>query len=144
MAIDLTLLKAELTADPKTLGYPADASDTAKDSELLNTIGASGETIEPEFVPAMEMQEQVGPADYTALTDTKRTLWSVLVAASASSGGFPLKSTGIRLQLVEIWGGTTTGTRIIVLQSRSATRAEVLFGEGIFVSPQDCAAARIL
>ena len=143
MAIDLAALKTELTTDPKALGYSA--ADPHGDAAKLNQAGLSAETIEPEFVDAMTVQAAVAVADYGALpSDAHRQFWAVLIAASASSGGFPIKDTGILAQLTALWSGAAngTGTRIAALQTRPAARAEVLFGENEMVSAPQVTDAR--
>ncbi len=132
MSIDLTLLKNELANDPKSLGYSA--FDDFEAADKLNEIGASAETIEPEFVPAYKAQQEVVASEYLALVTGEQNLWNAILT-SKSENGIPIKNATIRGQVATIWGaGTTTRTNLVGLQTRSASRAEVLFGENVIVS----------
>ena len=55
----------------------------------------------------------------------------------------PVKNMNLRNQIKEIWGAaTTTRDNLTALQIRSASRSEVLFGEGVKVTPFDVHIAR--
>lgn len=140
MAITLTALKNELNSDPKSLGYSA--LDDFEAADKLNEAGASGETIEPAFVTAFQAQQEVVGSEYLTLTIGEQNLWNAILI-SVDSQGVPIKNAIIRGQVATIWGaGTTTRTNLVALQTRSASRAEVLFGEDVVVSMMDVHRAR--
>lgn len=149
MSVDLTALKTELTTDPTGLGYPPDAADTAADASIINTLGISGETIEPEFVTTLQAHAAIELTEFLTLTSGEQSFWLAMIQSAAAGGGFPVKDPAVRAQIGALFRageGNQPDTRaaLIVLQTRTATRAEVLFGEGISASPQDCAQARAL
>ncbi len=137
MALDLSILKTELTTDPETLGY-ASFSDRGA-ANKLNEAGASSETIEVEEVSAVDIQGAVVGSEFSALSATAQRAWLAIVGLES----VPVKNTNLREQILDIWGaGTTTRTNLAALQTKSATRAEVLFGEGVSVSQSDVQKAR--
>jgi hypothetical protein len=140
MALDLEQLKTEILNDPKNLGYAALRlhGSHAGIANAINLVGKSGEQIDPQFLDPWRAQEAVDPIEFAALTQPMRDLWRILLQFEQ----MPMKSIAVRTQIAAIWAaGTQTRNRIVTLQKRSASRAEVLFGEGTFVTHEQIAEA---
>lgn len=139
MPIDYDALATEIGTDPQGLGYSGNSDHQI--AEILNTKGLSGETIEPQFVSADELQRAVVGAEYLTLTDVQRELWlAILTAAAAGERGVAVGDPDIRGQVLAIWtAGSTTRSNLAALQTRDASRGEILFGEGTQVTRLDVA-----
>lgn len=137
MAINLTALAAELGTDPKTLGY-AGKSD-AQIADLLNTPGLSAETIFKAYTDTADVVACIVRSEWTALAaGDKQFLTEVILATPKLKTG----DANLRAAVAGIFAnGTTSRTNLIAAASKSASRAEVLFGEGATVSHQDVATA---
>ncbi len=135
MTVTIPELTIELQTDPQTLGYQAfiDSGDHAGLADLMNTIGVSDETIEPEFVSDTLVQSAVVYSEYQALDADQRAVWDLLIALNDTQ--IPVKDQGIRDQILSIWvGGTQTRTNLGALQTRDASRTEVVFDENDVVT----------
>lgn len=136
MAIDYPALAAEIANDPKTLGY-AGKSDYAI-AVILNTVGASAETVIRAYTNTAEIVAAIDPTEFTALAAaSKLFLTDVILAAPVVKTG----DANLRTAVGQIFGAGATRTRLIAAASKSASRAEVLFGEGISVNDTDVAKA---
>lgn len=140
MAINYVTLKNEINTDPKALGYAGKSDyDT---SVLLNTVGASNETIFTKYLAFEDFVAAIVRADYDALTGLPLAyLNNVLLGPGVriESGNATLRS-----QIAALFpAGTTTRTNLTNAASRSASRAEVLFGEGTYITDADVAKARV-
>lgn len=137
MAINLTTLATELGTDPKTLGY-AGKSDS-QIADLLNTPGASVETIFKAYTDIADVVACIVRAEWTALAvGDKQFLAEVVLAAPRLKTG----DANLRAAVAGIFAnGTTSRANLIAAASKQASRAEVLFGEGATVSHQDVAQA---
>ncbi len=138
MSIDLNVLKTELDTDPQVLGLAAMTDGVA--ATKLNEVGASSETIEPEFITAVQAQSAIAAADFSALSATEQRMWIAIL----SLGRIPIRNTNIRAQVAGIWSGTASATALAALQDRSASRAEILFGEDEVVGMMHVHKARLL
>lgn len=135
--VDLTALAAEITNDPKALGY-ADKSDY-EISVLLNTEGASNETLFKSYTPVEDIAACIVRAEYDALAAAGKTYLNevVLKGAKVKTGDATL-----RTQIAQLFAaGTATRTNLTNVASRPASRAEILFGENAYISDADVAAA---
>lgn len=137
MPINYTQLATEINTDPKALGY-AGKSDYAI-SVILNTPGASAETIFKAFTETAEIVAGIVRSEYDALTAANKTfLTDVILKAPRIKTG----DANLRSGISGIFGvGTTSRTNLINAASKSATRGEVLFGEGTTIGDQDVAKA---
>jgi hypothetical protein len=134
---DLLKLKEEIETDPLGLGYDADDPHCA---ELLNEVNGDY-SIDREAVDGQELQMAVVINEYAALSDIQRMGWQAII--SAGSGIIAVSDARVKAQIAAIWGpGTTTRANLILLQTRSGSRAEVLFGSGVRVSHLDVGMAR--
>lgn len=128
MPIDYTILKNEIDTDPMGLGYAGNTDPEV--AALMNEIGGSGEKIDRDFVDGQEMMSVVVIPEYAALSDVQRMGWSAIISAGA--GMVDVNNAGTIAQVTAIWGaGTTTRDNLIALRQRDASRAEVLFGQGV-------------
>lgn len=136
MPVDPVALKAELETDPKVMGF-AFPDDPVGDAEKLNERGLSGETIEVEFVTTLQAHAAVDLPEFLTLSSGEQNFWLAMIQAAAVEGGFPVKDPAVRAQIGGLFrAGPQPVTRaaLIALQSRPASRAEVLFGEDVAVS----------
>jgi hypothetical protein len=136
----LEILKTELATDPAGLGYTSDDPTCAT---LLSTVGLSGETIDREVIDGQELSAAVVMSEYMVLSAAEQRAWMTVLAAG--SGQIDVSNTNIRSQIQAIWGaGTTTRANLVALQTRGASRTEVLFGIGVSVGHLDVAKARVI
>jgi hypothetical protein len=134
---DYQALKTEITTDPKTLGY-AGKSDYDV-SVLMNTPGASGETLFKSYTPTEDLVACIVRAEFDALAAAGKTYLQMVFQAHKVKTG----DATLRTQLGTLFAvGTATRTNLTNAASRPASRAEILFGENSYVSDQDIAIAR--
>lgn len=141
MPVNLSALRSELLSDPSGIGYSTALlrGDDNALVDLLNTVGVG--TVSVGTVFAISMQQCVVVSEYSNLTATQRDLWNVLITTGVN--GIAISNVTIRNQIAGVWGaGTTTRTNLLALVTRSAARSEVLFGEGVYVTANDCNKAR--
>lgn len=137
MAIDYPALATEIQTDPKTLGYAG--KEDGEISVLLNTVGLSGETITKQYIALDEAVAAVVRTEYTALTNADKDAWRDLVTAAQR---IKTGSANMRTTMASIFAsGTTSRANLVALATRSASRGEVLFGEGTTVTADDVARA---
>jgi hypothetical protein len=78
--------------------------------------------------------------EWDALTEPLQNAWRSLLQLEL----IPIGNANIRNLISHIWGaGTTTRSNIVALQSKTATRGEVLWGEGVNVTQSDVQRARM-
>lgn len=136
MAINFATLTTEINTDPMALGY-AGKNDAAI-AGLLNAVGLSGEIVDRSTVTSAQIQEQVVGSEFAALSAVAQRLWLAILSIDV----VPVKNANLRAQVLSVWAaGTTTRSNLAALQTKSATRAEVLFGENVIVTHQDVAKA---
>lgn len=138
MPIDYAVLKNEIDTDPEGLGYAGKTDPEV--AALMNEIGGSGEKIDRDFIDGQEMMSVVDIPEYAALNDVQRAGWSAII--SAGTGMVGVNNAGTIAQVTAIWAGTTTLANLVALRKRDASRAEVLFGQG--VSHLDVGKARLM
>lgn len=136
MPIVASALKTELLTDPKAVGYSTFVAigDYNRLADLLNTLGQTSEMISIGTATAMQLQQNVIGNEYVSLNQAQRDLWNVVI--TTATNGIPLSNTLVRGQIAQVWSaGTTTRSNLSNLQIRSASRIEVLFGEGQVADP---------
>lgn len=137
MAINYAQLATEINTDPRGLGY-AGKSDY-EIATLMNTPGLSSETIFRAYTPLEEITAAVVRADYDSLAAAGKTYWDQVVTKSAK---VKTGDATLRTQIGALFpAGTQTRTNLTAVASKSATRGEVLFGEGAHISDADVAQA---
>lgn len=137
MAINYTQLAAEIANDPKALGY--EGRSDYEIATLLSTPGLSAETIFRAYTDTAEVVAGIVRAEWTALSaGDKQFLADVILKAPRLKTG----DANLRTSVATIFGvGTTSRANLTAAASKSASRAEVLFGEGTSVSDTDVARA---
>ncbi len=136
---NLALLRAELDNDPKGLGYAGKTNQ--QQANLINEIGLSGEIIDVLHIEPAIMQAAVEPTEYNTLPPTRRELWLNLLLA------FPVEISqqSIRDQIDFVWNGKpVTNANLVALQTRSGSRCEVLFGDGVVATSKNIDEALLL
>lgn len=139
MPLTTAALTSELNTDPKGLGYKV-AGVFRSDYELaglLNTVGT--DTIFKAYTDVADVVAAIDQAEYTALAAGPKTFLNevILKADRLKTGDATLRTT-----IGAIFAaGTATRTRLVATASRTATRAEVLWGEGTVVTDVDIATA---
>jgi hypothetical protein len=134
--VDPGALAAEITTDPKALGYTGHSDYEI--AQMLNTPGLSGETLFKSYTATEDVVACIVRAEYDALTAApKAYLDMVLRPAKVKTGDATL-----RTQIAAVFGAaTTTRANLVAVASRPACRAEILFGENASVNDQQVAAA---
>lgn len=137
MPISYPALEAEITNDPRTLGY-AGKSDY-EIATILNTPGLSAETIFRAYTDTEDIVAAIIRTEYDALAAAGKTYLNevILKTRRVKTGDATL-----RQQIAQLFGlGTTSRTNLTNVASKSASRGEVLFGEGTTISDVDVARA---
>lgn len=136
----LPALKTELTTDPKSLGLVALSGVEA--AAKLNLAGASVETLPIEtVVDSWRIVSCVTFTDWGALAAADRQLLQIIVSANRVDIG----NANIRSLFQSLFGAaTTTRANLLALVNKSVSRAEKLFGTGVFIGEHDVLRARAL
>jgi hypothetical protein len=134
-------IRAEIDADPKSLGYAtlrAQSNGPEAAAAKLNELGASAETLTRTWVDTTEALAVLVGTEVTALAQANRDLLAIVTSTTRIKTG----SQTMRAALGGIFGaGTTSRTNLQALATRSASRAEALWGEGAYVSASDVGTA---
>jgi hypothetical protein len=129
-------LFSEISTDPKNLGLAALTDDLCADK--LNEVGASSEVINRSLVPAFEIEAALVSSDEDVLTPNEQSQLIALL----TPGEVDINDAEVQSKLNDLFNGTTTRTNLIALETRNASRAEVLWGAGINISLIDVHIAR--
>lgn len=139
MAIVTQLLKIEIQSDPNALGYAplVTAKNWQGIADVLNNP-ANGAVTSVTFQSAATLQGAVVASEYIGLSQQQRELWQAIITASGSS--VDVNAGGIKSQIGAIYTSSTAATtraNMIALQTKQASRGEVLFGIGTLVGFYD-------
>lgn len=148
MTLVISALRVELLTDPSALGYSAFYTYSSANNNYygddnalagtLNTLRAP--TITVGIINAPLLQQAVVGSEYVAITQTQRDLWGAILTAAIN--GVSISNVIIRAQIGQVWSATTsTRGNLSSLQVRQASRAEILFGEGVTVDANHVAQA---
>lgn len=132
MTIVASALKTELLTDPKAVGYSTFVAmgDYNRLADLLNRRGQTNETISISIITSVDLQANIVGTEYISLNQAQRDLWNCLI--TTGTGGLAISNTNIRSQIGQVWSAATSSRALLTaLQTRSASRIEVLFGEGL-------------
>jgi hypothetical protein len=145
VALTPQTLRTEIDADPKGLGLNTlrlQSNGPEAVAAKLNEPGASAETLFKAYVPVEDVTAAIVRAEYDALSATaKAFLADVLLRTARLKTG----DANLRASMGGIFAaGTTSRTSLTALASRSASRAEALWGEGTMVLPVHVAEALAL
>ena len=136
MAVILSALRTELLSSVRASLYSAallNGNDNAV-ADLLNA--ASAGTVSIGTIFAIDMQQTVVASEYAVLSGGQRDLWNAVVTTGVN--GVAISNAALRAQVAFVWSaGTTTRSNLLALDSRTGTRAEILFGEHAVVSPTE-------
>ena len=131
-------LHDEIEADPEGLDYKFANGDWRSDSVIAGLINdpALGDVIQRSFILPNEIIEQIVIAEWRALSLEDRQYVDLLTALPSISTETGISE--VRDALLAIFiAGTTTRDNLIAVVQRQGSRAEVLWGENIFVSIGD-------
>ncbi len=137
--MDYVALKSELQTDPTTLGYAA-AIASGSDNILANLLNAVSQSININrtTVPNSEIFNAIDATDYAGLAAAKKTDLQLVLTPDVIT----ITNANVRTILASIFGaGSATRTALLALQTRKGSRAEQLFGSGVFVTADDIAIA---
>lgn len=132
-----TALATEINTDPKALGYSPGTKINKQIATIINTVGASNETVNPGTLPTWQVTAAIVDSEWTALTQAKKDL----LAFYLNQGTVDTTSLNVRNGVGGVFAAGATKTALIALVNRSATRAEVLFGVNVVVLEEDVSAA---
>ena len=142
MSIVLSALRTEIDTDPSALGYSG--LEHVSIAALMNDPAQISATLSITFITAASIHAVVVGSEFAALNTTQQLLWIALTKQDSIPIGGPGVNK-IKSQITTVWSaGTETRGNLSSLQTRPASRAEVLFGEGSVVRHQDVAAALAL
>lgn len=133
----LTALATELNTDPKALGYAGKTN--IQDAALLNTVGASGETINPGTLPTWQVTAAIVGSEWTALTQANKDL----LAFYLNQGTVDTTSANVRTAIGGLFSAGATKTALLALVNRPATRGEILFGVNTAITPSNVGQALV-
>lgn len=134
----MTALIAELTNDPKGLGYAALGTNTDAIAARMNTspepiAAGSQEQIYRTRVLSQDLMAGIVLSEFAALTVANREYCIMLFSSQFVNTG----DVNVRTQLGVIFGaGTTSRTNLNNAAQKQASRAEALWGDGFIVTPQ--------
>ncbi len=145
MALNYTALKNEILTDPSVpqIGYaPFVASGAdANIAELLNAA-ITGNAIFRNDVRSEEIWEAINATEFNALTSIALQRLSLILAQAGARGALDVRGTNLRGMLGGIFpAGSATRAALVTLSARNGSRAETLFGTGVFIAPDDVAKA---
>jgi hypothetical protein len=136
MAVSFSALRTELLSSLFASTYSASilVGDDNGVADRLNSLTSAAVSIGTVFTLAM--QQAVSSGEYAVLSAGQRDLWGAILTASVN--GVAISNAQIRAQVAVVWSaGTATRASLLGLDARPGSRAEVLFGEGIIVTPTD-------
>lgn len=127
-AAQLTVLATELNTDPKALGFAG--KNNAQCAAILNTAGASSETINPGTLPTWQVTAAIVGTEWTALSQANKDL----LAFYLNQGTIDTTSANVRTAIGGMFNAGATKTALTNLVNRPATRGEILFGVNIIIA----------
>lgn len=134
----MAALMAEITNDPKGLGYAAQSGDAYLVSNLLNTspepiAAGQQEQIYRSRSDTQDLLACIILTEFAALTQANRDYLTAMFSQPQVHTG----NANVRTQLAGIFAaGTTSRTNLIAAAQKDASRAEALWGDGFHVTVQ--------
>lgn len=135
-AAQMTALATELSTDPKALLYSTLTNQAAADK--LNTVGLTSETVNPGVIESYKVAAAIVGTEFTALTQANKDLLNFYL----NQAFVDTTSANVRTAINGMFSAGATKTALTALVSRSASRAEVLFGPGIVIAKSNVGQAR--
>lgn len=139
MPVDYAALKNEIDTDPATIGYAplVTSGDDVGIANLLNQVRA-GTSITKAFIPLEDVLAAIVKTEFDSLTSAQKTVVDQFIRGTRIKSG----DANMRATLGALFAaGTTTRANLVALSTRTGSRAEVLFGEGIVIGHADVARA---
>ena len=132
MAVDLAALRTELQNDPTALGYAAHvASGSDVDLAALLNAARSGITVFRGLIQSYEIINATDPTEWSALGSAEKQRYQTLTGA----GRVDTANANVRAAFLAMFAnGTATRAALVALASRTASRAEQLFGADTTIS----------
>ena len=134
----MAALMAEITNDPKGLGYASQSGNADSIAVLMNTspepiAAGSQEQIYRTRVESRDLMACIVLSEFAALTQANRDYCAMLFSATQVNTG----DANVRTQIAAIFAsGTTSRTNLIAAAQKNASRAEALWGDGYRVTAQ--------
>lgn len=133
-ASQLIVLREQLDTTYSSLGR--------KDGTILRAIndpkGPNSASFDIDSISASQAVSVVKASEFLDLSAGGQRAWLMIVGLDR----VPMKDTDMRALIEGIWTGTSTKAKLMALQSRSGSHAEVLFGQRVVM--KDILAARRL
>ena len=140
MPVTIPALRTEIDTDPKALGYATlrtQSNGPEAVAARMNEAGASAETLFKTYVPLEDMLAEIVFSEYSGWSAAQKTNIDQFLRGTRIKTG----SANMRTTLGALIPAGASRTALVALASRSATRAEILFGEGVTVTDQQAAEA---
>lgn len=140
---EILVLQNEINTDPESLGYAGLKDEPT--AELLNEPGASGETVPNTSVPVEEVMDAVVSNELGNVPINEFNFFLMRIQKAESiniSAGSPFL-----IQISQTFSqqdAPDTRAALTLLKERPASRAEILFSEGVTVSYMDVGTARLV
>jgi hypothetical protein len=139
MTINYAALRTEIQTDPTSRGYApfvATGSDNGV-ADLLN-VAIVNNKVDTMRVSTDAFVNCVVYTEFIALTTQQRDWLKFITGPNV----IDMNKTTIKTGLTTIFGAaTTTRANVIAAQQRDGSRAETLFGVGVYISAEDVATA---
>jgi len=138
--VTIPALRTEIDTDPKALGYATlrtQSNGPEAVAARMNEAGASAETLFKTYVPLEDMLAEIVFSEYSGWSAAQKTNIDQFLRGTRIKTG----SANMRTTLGALIPAGASRTALVALASRSATRAEILFGEGVTVTDQQAAEA---
>jgi hypothetical protein len=139
MAVVLAVLKLEIEVDPNAIGYKEAGGEWKLDHVIASMLNdtANGATVRRTQVTPSEIKQVVEQTDFNSL-GPKESDYLRWIVSGGGEESLDVSSDSIFTGLTGIWGPTdATKAAMIALLETAGTRAEVLFGQGVVVTPGD-------
>lgn len=134
----MAALMAEITNDPKGLGYSSQSGNPDAIAALMNTspepiAAGAQEQIYRSRVETRDLIAGLVLSEVAALTQGNRDYCAILFSAAQVNTG----DANVRAQLAAIFGAATTSrANLLATAQKNAARGEALWGDGYRVTPQ--------
>lgn len=140
--MDYNILKTEIDTDPKGMGYSGKTDQWCTDK--LNELGASGETIIRDSVSTADIITAIYSDKDEFMSLTQIDLMRINLLSPIGDSVNPADIQGVTKEIFTAQSHPTIRAALIALGTRSASRAEKLFGDGTIIYYWDVARARAL
>ena len=136
-------LKTELTTDPAGLGYSSHltVADDQGLADILNAVQAGvAYSIFRNSIPVRDLIAAITASEYVTLTSLQIAQLNFLFSANSTLDATDLNTRNIVTTIFT--GKASTLGNFAVVAKRQASRAEVAWGQGTFITAQQVGEAR--